>query len=306
MANLTEKGHFETIQVVSCTASLHGNHYLYSLVALNILLSITATLGNTLILVALHKESSLHPPSKLLFRCLTATDLLVGVFAQPLFVLELLFITQQRQRLCHSVVSVNDIAGRILGAVSLCTLTAISVDRLLALLSGIRYRRTFTLKRACGLVTCIWILFISFGCARRFSPDVISRVTSALIYTFLTASAFCYTKIYLTLRHHQVQLQDKAQERQPNGVGIPLNIARYKKTVSTALWVQLTLVVCYLPYGIVSAISYPLLPSHNLGIRITLTLLLFNSSLNPILYCWKIRGVRRAVNDIIRQMCCWS
>ena len=38
--------------------------------AFNILLSITATLGNSLILVALHKESSLHPPSKLLYRCL--------------------------------------------------------------------------------------------------------------------------------------------------------------------------------------------------------------------------------------------
>ena len=34
--------------------------------ALNIFLSIAAFLGNTLILVALHKETSLHPPSKLL------------------------------------------------------------------------------------------------------------------------------------------------------------------------------------------------------------------------------------------------
>ena len=51
--------------------------------AINILLSITATLGNSLILAALHKESSLHPPSKLLYRCLATTDLLVGLVTQP-------------------------------------------------------------------------------------------------------------------------------------------------------------------------------------------------------------------------------
>ena len=51
----------------------------------NILLSITATLANSLILVALHKESSLHPPSKLLYRCLATSDLLVGVVNHPLY-----------------------------------------------------------------------------------------------------------------------------------------------------------------------------------------------------------------------------
>ena len=52
--------------------------------AVDILLSITTFLGNSLILVALNKESSLHPPSKLFYRCLATTDLLVGLVAQPL------------------------------------------------------------------------------------------------------------------------------------------------------------------------------------------------------------------------------
>ena len=55
----------------------HQESFLFS--AVHILLSITAFLGNTLILVALHKESSLHPPSKLLYCCLATTDLLVGL-----------------------------------------------------------------------------------------------------------------------------------------------------------------------------------------------------------------------------------
>ena len=52
--------------------------------AVHILLSLMALFGNFLILVALHKVSSLHPPSKVLYRCLAATDLLVSIFNYPL------------------------------------------------------------------------------------------------------------------------------------------------------------------------------------------------------------------------------
>ena len=59
---------------------------------INILLSITAFLGNTLILVALRKESSLNPPSKLLLQSLAATDLCVGVIAHPLYIVDLILL----------------------------------------------------------------------------------------------------------------------------------------------------------------------------------------------------------------------
>ena len=52
---------------------------------LNFCLSIGASLGNALILIVLHKVYSVHPPTKLLFRCLAVTDLLAGVITQPLF-----------------------------------------------------------------------------------------------------------------------------------------------------------------------------------------------------------------------------
>ena len=51
---------------------------------LNVLLSIAAALGNLLILLALPRVSSVHPPTKLLFRCLAITDLLVDLILNPL------------------------------------------------------------------------------------------------------------------------------------------------------------------------------------------------------------------------------
>ena len=75
--NFTEYENKKTVAELYCSVDLiRGvDGELIFLSALHIFLSITAFLGNTLILVALHKETSLHPPSKLLYRNLAITDL---------------------------------------------------------------------------------------------------------------------------------------------------------------------------------------------------------------------------------------
>ena len=63
------------------------------LLAFNIVISFTASLGNALLLLTFYKVSSLHPAAKVLFECLAATDLCVGLFSQPLFVTGLFLYT---------------------------------------------------------------------------------------------------------------------------------------------------------------------------------------------------------------------
>ena len=107
----------------------------------------------------------------------------------------------------------------------------------------------------------------------------------------LVISVFSYANIFFALRHQQAQVQNNVHQGQPNQT-VPLNIARYRKTVSSALWVQLALVVCYFPYGIVLTLNNQKMDigSFFLDRESTGTLVYFNSSLNPILYCWKIRS----------------
>ena len=74
-----------------------------------------------------------------------------------------------------------------------------------------------------------------------------------LIILCILTLIISYTKIYLRLRHHQIQLQGNQQQRGqplPNRKEIPLNIARYKKTVSSIAWVQLALILCCLPFSV--------------------------------------------------------
>ena len=271
---------YKTVQRIACTASHHGEYFFYPLTAVNIVLAITAFLENAVILVALQRKNSLHPPSKLLFQCLAITDLCVGVIAQPLFVIQFASATHRHFQLCSTVLSINDVAGSCLSGVSLLTLAAISVDRLLVLSLGMKYKKT-TLKRTRLVMMSIWIFNISAHTLRRFWKYLlISRVSSAVIYSSLFVSAFCYLKIFFKLRHHKNVVEEhELQGRQLNEESFnrPLNIERYRKTVSTALCVQVTMVACYLPYGIVVAMVRHS-PSLNIAVRLAITLVFLNSS----------------------------
>ena len=275
------------------TAGLHG-HLTFILV-----LSLTAFLGNTLILIALHKDSSLHPPSKLLLRCLATTDVCVGLISEPLAVTKWVSIVNEDWNICYFVQTVGPIIVHILAGVSLWTVTAISVDRLLALLLGLRYKQVVTLKRTYALVCTFWVVRTVFAATLLWKSSITFLCSFISTSLCLLTSVLTYAKIFLYLRYHQNQVQDHVH--QPNQAN-QLNIERYKKAVSTAIWLQLTLVTCYLPNGIVMA----LVANSGLSSSIyALTLVFLNSSLNPILYCWKIEEVRQAVKNTIRQVLCY-
>ena len=263
---------------------------------LNAIFSVTAFLGNTLILVALLKETSLHPPSKLLYRNLAITDLCVGIIVEPLFVTYLTSVVKERWDTCSYVRQAVGYSGFFLCAVSLFTLTAISVDRLLALLLGLRYRQVVTFRRTCITVSGFWILSIVCASTLFFNGRIASWCLYIVSALCLVTTIFAYAKIFVTLRHNQIRVQSQAAQGQPSQA-IPLNIARYKKAVYSAMWVQGTLVACYVPFGIVVALT----PQQGMALSVylsrqfTATLVYLNSSLNPLLYCLKIREVRRAV-----------
>lgn len=162
----------------------------------------------------------------------------------------------------------------------------------------LRYRQVVTLKRTYIVVAITWIkstfsaalypvdfrITISYGCI---------MIPLCVIVSFVS-----YTRIFWALRHRSNEVQDLVQHR--NSQTNPLNIVRYRKAVNGSLSVQLVLLVCYSPFAVVeiSVVAWVT----------TGTLVFFNSSLNPILYCWKINEVRQAVKQIIRQAfyCPWE
>ena len=300
--------HTKTFEILVCSPDWVGEFKLPSILfsAVNILLSIAATLGNSLILVALQKESRLHPPSKLLYSCLATTDLLVGLVGQPHYAIYQISLVHEHWSLCRYANYAVSITSYALCGVSLVTTAAISVDRLLAMLLGLRYKEIVTLRRTYIILAIVWVTCLVTGLFGLLNYSITFRYSLIGIPFCLLISIAAYTKIFRALRHHQAQIQDHAQQQpsHPNA----MNMARYRKAVYSALWVQLALVVCYIPLFTVQIVISSTKQPSNLLIFLTIANILayFNSTLNPLLYCWKMSEVRRAVKQTIRQAFCYA
>lgn len=306
MENLTADENSTTVQQLFCPTGLYGVHLKIFISALNIPLCVTAFLGNILIIIAIKRISSLRPPSKILFSCLATTDLLVGAITQPLFAI--LLMSPEHSKLCFYFAVCFLTIGCIFCGVSLLTLTAISVDRLLALLLGLRYRHVVTLRRVRIIVVTFWIVCTFIAVTITYNPSIAGEMAFVILMLCIATSTFCYLKIYCTLRHRQTQVHHLAHEGRANGARIPMNLAPYKKTVSSALWLQMTIMACYFPEIILSFLSrfHASTASTEFASAVALTLMLLNSTLNPFLYCWKMRQIRQAVKDTTRQFWCFS
>ena len=230
-----------------CSTELIGqvHDHLIILLVSHIFLSITAVLGNALILLALYRESSLHPASKLLYRNLAITDICVGFTVDPLGIIRFTPMANKQGHICYQVYKCSVIISYALCSVSLLTMTVLSLDRFLALLLGLRYRQVVTLKRTYATITLLWLVSTINAIMYLLNPQITCLSTNIGIALCLVTSILVYSRIFLTLRHNQIQVQGHvSQGQQRQSPAIPLNIARYRKAVSSVLWVQVTVVVC--------------------------------------------------------------
>ena len=272
----------------------------------NILTCITAVCGNTFIIASIRRVSSLHLPSKVLLVCLALTDLCVGVITQPLYVAHILFPE------CHSIglyllIGYNT-AGFLFSGVSMLTITAISVDRLLAVTLGLRYRQVVTVWRTRILLVSFWTISMAFGMMFFHYFDVTLYLTVVIISSCILISTFCYVKICYALRHHQVTVQPPAHQGEKRRQTVnQLNVMRFRKTVISALWVQATFLMCFLPLTIIMILVISSFRTATaFFIRdLATSLLFFNSSLNPFIYCWKIKHMRQAVRGTVKRCLCF-
>ena len=287
-----------------CSRHWDGENYLLhgysSVMFFCVILTITATLGNSLILFALHKDKSLYPASKLLLRCLTVTDLCVGLIGQPTTITLILSTVNENWNLCEVAKNLAYVTTTLCSGVSLATLTAISVDRLLALLLGLRYRQVVTVKRVRTIIFLFWLESSAAGILYVWDMTAYFITGAVLVMLQVIISTYSYAKILCTFRRLQKQL--KFTFGGPRG-SISPKMARYKRTVFNALWVHLTLATCYLPSAVVMTVAATkgLSPPLFLAEFLAVNLIYLNSSLNPLLYCWKIKEVRQAVKETLRQ-----
>ena len=274
----------------------------------NTYLCYTAIILNSVTIHALRKTSSLPKPLKTLLLSLAVSDLGVGLLVQPMYiavyVMELERNTQNNP-IYNNMLFVYLITLNIFFPASFFGVMALSADRFLAIRLHLRYQELVTHKRVIAVVISIWFLSSLASLIRLWTPVNISFAIFAIIAVFcLLGTTLIHYKIYVAVRRHANQISRALQVQQVAQNGEMENAARMRKFAVGALFVYLAFLVCYLPRICTltaTAISGTSTTTESLHLY-SLTLAFLNSSLNPLIYCWKMRQMRHAVMDILRNI----
>ena len=271
-------------------------------VVLNVFSALTAIVFNSITIQAIRKTSSLPNPLKILMLSLAFSDLAVGLVAQPLWIVTL-SREEDTEVLC--------IIQSALANASFLGIMALNVDRFLAIHLHLRYRELVTYKRVLSLAILTWVFSALLSSICHWITEDLSEFMNITIIVWSLCLIFLTViscRLYFAVRVHTKQIQ-ASQLNQTALSDEVANASRLRKSAVSSFYVNFVFLVCYLPFYcslirkffkseafVNGQIWQELFP-------LSRTLMFMNSCLNPVIYCWRMRDIRHAIKDILRNTC---
>ena len=295
-----ETGSFATFSVVR-----------YSSAVFIAILSPVAVVGNTLILAAIWRNPSLRTPSYILLAGLAFTDFATGLLTQPAFVANELIPSVYSNCIYPTVQKHFTVVGISFSIFfSSCTMllvTLMSIERWLHMSrrSWITVRRTYISTAVLTVVPLPLTVFYAIEITRRNRPGPeINTAFLILALLCLTVTTLAYFKLFRTIPRHQQQIH--ANELFHNFGQPSIDFIKYKKSVFSILYILIVFYVGYLPMSI-SLVLILFLSDRELIMyffNVSMVLLFLSSSLNPLLYFWRMKDIRNEVKHLVKRIMC--
>ena len=272
-------------------------------VVLNVFSALTAIVFNSITIQAIRKTSSLPNPLKILMLSLAFSDLAVGLVAQPLWIVTL-SREEDTEVLC--------IIQSALANASFLGIMALNVDRFLAVHLHLRYRELVTYKRVLSLAILTWLFSALLSSICRWITEDLSEFMNMTIIVWSLCLIFLTViscRLYFAVRVHTKQIQASQLNQTALSDEVANASQRLRKSAVSSFYVNFVFLVCYLPFYcslirkffkseafVNGQIWQELFP-------LSRTLMFMNSCLNPVIYCWRMRDIRHAIKDILRNTC---
>lgn len=270
----------------------------------NVVLTLTASVGNALISCAILSSQNLQTPSYLLITSLAFTDLLVGLVYHPLQISLIAHILNNNAKGVCQILPIYSFVITFLCVLSFMMVAFISFDRNLAFKLRHRYRFTVTKRRVRLLILLGWMLSLPFALTSIF-PQYQAHVPTLTCFLGILLVITCcsYVNAYRALHHAACR---RIHVQQPNELQGTFNILKYRKTLKTMVTVLVCLLLCFVPFicSLVVIVSYGVSFKTLSFTFASLTLLALHSSANPIIYIISFRDIRRRVNKLILDNLC--
>ena len=232
----------------------------FSISVMVAIMSPLAVAGNTLIFAVIWKNPSLRTPSYILLCGLVVTDLCTGLITQPFYVaVYLICLAKPFQdsgdngsSFLKTAIDITVGFGNYFGLVTVITITVISIERWLHM----SRRSLVTRRRAGKLVVVLMLLPMPLALFRFLDANKGSHGHGSNIALFiyflicLISTTFAYCKVFRIIREHQQQVQ--ANEAARNRGQPAIDLAKYKRSVFTILYILTVFYTCYLPATVIT------------------------------------------------------
>ena len=289
-----------------------GQYIPYSVAFLSINMALVPLicLGNLLVIIVICRNRNLQNSTNYFLFSLALSDLLVGAGA-PYF--SVVHYTSMRIDL-HKIPCLVGFCIMILTCgLSQANLVGISVDRYICIQHPYQYIRLVTPRRVKVIISCIWI----YGMAIAFLPlawntwisDINCGFALVLptgyliilvihVFLFLIITAILYTKILVTAKKVQNQIQMQEQ-RFTRGI---FNLRKQTKAAQVYVILLGCFYLCWLPFLISTGVRMAYKKQEPLKLRIIfqifISLAFSNSCMNFLIYTYKIHDFKVAFRKL--------
>ena len=287
---------------------LHGGSVVQIFItALAIPMSVAATLVNLLVIISIFRTPSLTSLSNFLLVSLACSDFCVGLVTFPAFIVSRVAkITRDAELYCKAQ-QISWVSGYCLCTASLLTLSAITLDRYVAIHYHLRYQDIVTVRRVRAVLVAIVTVSSAYGVLFSFGrADIVTNIYNAFAFSSLSFIIFASCSIYRVVRRHQRQIVSQLQVQVEAAEDGTLNLPSFKRSFMNMLIICWTVLLCYLPFTIITVVVSATMrtpPSTILALEWSLLLVNVNSTMNPLLYCWRYRPIREALLKLVRDLC---
>ena len=312
------------------SASNFSMGYLISLAIVMFVMIFVAILGNSVVCYIVYQKPAMRSAINLLLATLALADLLSAILCMPF---SFVTVIAQKWIFGNEVCLVNGILYAFLVTEATFVLVTISIDRYLII---VRRRDTLTPQKARLYIGLSWaISFIAaipplFGwgkygfksgqmqCTLNFPSRTLGELTYGLVFfggTFivpLVIMGYCYFYILKTVRRNSSRIQNHppppgsvlgTKMHRPGRMNIDYSFKT--RAFTTILILFIVFVMTSLPYSITRfVLLFSGQTKFSLSANAIIVWLFYlNSTLNPVIYYWRINKFREACIDLMPSWC---
>ncbi|EDO36184.1 predicted protein [Nematostella vectensis] len=271
------------------------------------LLVIPTSVENFLVVAGIWKTRSLHSPANFLICVLAISDMGVGIAVLPFHIAANMYALYTDFSPWCDATRIAYGIGVFFACVSLVTITAISIERVAALYWALTYESFASNNKVALFVIITWPGSALLSLLQYFDISTYKILAAAISFLCFVASTIGCFKIYQVVHHHRTQIrhQESVTKTSCNRVAEATRdraaIAKRRKSSLAMLLLYGLFVLCYTPYVCVQLVM--LFGLDNGFIQAweitTVSIVFVNSVLNPLLYCWRMRDIRRAMMSLM-------